>query len=81
MTIFNLGSINIDYIYKLPHFPFRGETVPSIDYDIGLGGKGINQSIAAVNAGGTVVEVANAAGGVSEAVATAKAIVMAVALG
>ena len=31
--------------------------------------------------GGAVVEVANAAGGVSEAIATAKAIVMAVALG
>ena len=57
MTIFNLGSINVDYIYKLPHFPLRGETVPSVDYDIGLGGKGINQSIAAVNAGGTVVHI------------------------
>jgi ribokinase len=41
----------------LPHFPSCGETVPSVDYDIGLGGKGINQSIAAVNAGGTVVHI------------------------
>ena len=57
MTIFNLGSINVDYIYKLPHFPSGGETVPSVNYDIGLGGKGINQSIAAVNAGGTVVHI------------------------
>jgi ribokinase len=57
MTIFNLGSINVDHIYKLSHFPSSGETVPSVDYDIGLGGKGINQSIAAVNAGGTVVHI------------------------
>ena len=57
MTIFNLGSINVDYIYKLPHFPSGGETVPSTEYDIGLGGKGINQSIAAVNAGGNVVHI------------------------
>ena len=57
MTIFNLGSINVDHIYKLPHFPSGGETVPSVDYDIGLGGKGINQSIAAVNAGGSVVHI------------------------
>ena len=57
MTIFNLGSINVDYIYKLPHFPLSGETVSSVNYDIGLGGKGINQSIAAVNAGGTVVHI------------------------
>ena len=57
MTIYNLGSINVDHIYKLPHFPAGGETVPSLAYDVGLGGKGLNQSIAAVNAGGNVVHI------------------------
>ena len=57
MTIYNLGSINIDHIYKLLHFPLGGETVSSFDYDVGLGGKGVNQSIAAINAGGTVVHI------------------------
>ena len=57
MTIYNLGSINVDHIYKLPHFPTTGETVSSFGYDIGLGGKGVNQSVASVHAGGTVVHI------------------------
>ena len=57
MTIYNLGSINVDHIYKLSHFPTTGETVSSFDYDIGLGGKGLNQSVASVNAGGAVVHI------------------------
>ena len=31
--------------------------MPSLAYDVGLGGKGLNQSIAAVNAGGNVVHI------------------------
>lgn len=54
MTIYNLGSINIDHVYKLPHLPLAGETLASVGYDIGLGGKGANQSIAAARAGGEV---------------------------
>ena len=27
MTIFNLGSINIDLIYRVSHFPAPGETL------------------------------------------------------
>jgi ribokinase len=57
MTIYNLGSINVDHIYKLPHFPASGETVQSFGYSVGLGGKGVNQSVAAVNAGGIVVHI------------------------
>ena len=57
MTIYNLGSINVDHIYKVSHLPQAGETISSFCYSVGLGGKGINQSIAAVNAGGTIVHI------------------------
>ena len=59
-----------------------GSAVPGTS-DLALGEMAVNtadQKVYVRNAGGTVVEVANAAG-VSEATATAKAIVMAVALG
>ncbi len=54
MTIFNLGSINIDYIYRLPHLPVAGETLAALSFRAALGGKGANQSIAIARAGGTV---------------------------
>tara|TARA_Y100001934_G_scaffold120684_1_gene147493 strand:+ start:200 stop:418 length:219 start_codon:yes stop_codon:yes gene_type:complete len=60
-----------------------GSAVPSTS-DLALGEMAVNtadKKIYVRNSGGTVVEVANGAGGVSEATATAKAIVMAVALG
>ena len=59
-----------------------GSAVPGTS-DLALGEMAVNtvdQKLYVRNSGGTVVEVANAAG-VSEATATAKAIVMAVALG
>jgi hypothetical protein len=59
-----------------------GSAVPGTS-DLALGEMAVNtadQKVYVRNAGGTVVEVANAAG-ISEATATAKAIVMAVALG
>ena len=55
--IFNLGSINIDHIYRVPHFPAPGETLLSESYSKGLGGKGANQSIAIARAGGQVVHI------------------------
>ncbi|MCF3973292.1 ribokinase [Paracoccus salsus] len=51
MAIWNLGSINIDHVYRLVHLPQPGETVPSQAYSVGLGGKGANQSVAAAQAG------------------------------
>ena len=57
MTIFNLGSINIDHFYRLPHLPAPGETLAATDYSVGLGGKGANQSAAAAKAGAQVVHV------------------------
>ena len=59
-----------------------GSAVPGTS-DLALGEMAVNtadQKLYVRNSGGTVVEVANAAG-VSEATATARAIVMAVALG
>ena len=47
MTIYNLGSINIDMVYRLPHLPMPGETLAARDYTQGLGGKGANMSVAA----------------------------------
>ena len=55
MTIFNLGSINIDHVYRLPAMPRAGETMHALSYAQGLGGKGANQSVAAARAGAPVV--------------------------
>ncbi len=55
--IFNLGSINIDHTYRVPHFPAPGETLLSDSYSKGLGGKGANQSIAIARAGGQVAHI------------------------
>jgi ribokinase len=55
VTVWNLGSINIDHFYRLPHLPQPGETLAAVDYMRGLGGKGANQSVAAQRAGARVV--------------------------
>lgn len=54
MTIYNLGSINIDHVYRLAALPQAGETIHSQSYAQGLGGKGANQSVAAARAGAHV---------------------------
>ncbi|HEY0212683.1 MAG TPA: ribokinase [Paenirhodobacter sp.] len=54
MTVFNLGSINADHFYRLPHLPVPGETLAALDYALGLGGKGANQSVALARAGADV---------------------------
>ena len=51
MTIYNLGSINIDMVYQVPHLPAPGETLAAKSYSQGLGGKGANMSVAAARAG------------------------------
>lgn len=57
MTIFNLGSINADHFYSVPHLPAPGETLAAESFRIGLGGKGANQSIAVAQAGAKVVHI------------------------
>ncbi len=57
MTVYNLGSVNIDHVYRVPHLPAAGETLSSTAFHRGLGGKGANQSIAVAKAGGRVVHI------------------------
>ena len=55
--IYNLGSINIDHFYRVLRVPLPGETLASSEYSVGLGGKGANQSVAAVLAGAQVTHI------------------------
>lgn len=57
MAIFNLGSINADHVYRVPHLPEPGETLAASSFQIGLGGKGTNQSVAAAQAGSKVLHI------------------------
>lgn len=57
MTIYNLGSINADIFYRVPHLPMAGETLSAVSMDRGLGGKGANMSVAAARAAGRVVHI------------------------
>lgn len=50
MTVFNIGSINIDHLYEVDHFVRPGETMSSTSYQQVLGGKGANQSVALAKA-------------------------------
>ena len=51
MKILNFGSLNIDFVYSLPHFVKPGETLDSEKMERFAGGKGLNQSVALANAG------------------------------
>jgi ribokinase len=57
MAVINFGSINIDYTYRTSHLVLAGETLTSSARLQGLGGKGMNQSIALHRAGVPVVHV------------------------
>lgn len=54
MAIWNLGSINADYVYSVQHIPAPGETLASTKRQIFLGGKGANMSVAAARAAARV---------------------------
>lgn len=54
LPIYNYGSINVDYVYRVPHLVKPGETLSSINFRQVLGGKGANQSLALARAGGLV---------------------------
>lgn len=53
--VFVVGSVNRDILVRTPRHPFPGETVTGSRLDTGLGGKGLNQAVAAARAGATVV--------------------------
>ena len=54
MKILNIGSLNIDKVYSVPHFVSAGETLTSGHMDTFPGGKGLNQSVALARAGAEV---------------------------
>ena len=54
MKILSFGSLNVDYVYKLPHVVMKGETISSKSLNTYPGGKGLNQSIALGKAGAEV---------------------------
>lgn len=49
------GSINIDMVARLHHFPAPGETLHAQGTDLGLGGKGANQAVAVARLGAEVL--------------------------
>ena len=54
VKILNIGSINIDYVYAVPHFVQAGETLFAGSRQIFPGGKGLNQSVALARAGANI---------------------------
>lgn len=48
------GSLNVDYVYRVPHFLQPGETLHSLDRNVYAGGKGLNQAVALRRAGAQV---------------------------
>ncbi len=57
MAIWNLGSINADMVYAVPHLPGPGETLAAEGLQRFLGGKGANMSVAAARAGARVAHI------------------------
>ncbi|WP_299600753.1 ribokinase [uncultured Tateyamaria sp.] len=57
MAVWNLGSINIDNVYRVPHLPAPGETLGASDFSQGLGGKGANMSVAIARAAARVAHI------------------------
>jgi len=57
VTVYNFGSINIDYVYRVKRFVQPGETLASESLETVLGGKGANQSVALARAGAPVVHI------------------------
>ncbi|ROU03147.1 ribokinase [Histidinibacterium lentulum] len=54
MAVWNLGSINEDIVYSVPHIPGPGETLAATEKRHYLGGKGANMSVALARSGAQV---------------------------
>ena len=55
MKIYNLGSLNIDFVYSVEHIVNPKETLSSSNLQKFAGGKGLNQSVALARAGSSVI--------------------------
>ena len=51
MQVLNIGSLNIDLVYRVPHIVQPGETLSTFSVSRHAGGKGLNQSVALARAG------------------------------
>src|SRR5262245_18031417 len=49
-----VGSLNCDFVMRVPRRPQKGETVMGTRFDVFVGGKGNNQALAAARAGAKV---------------------------
>lgn len=54
MKILNIGSLNVDYVYRVDDFLRPGETKACRSRAVFAGGKGLNQSVALARAGAQV---------------------------
>ncbi|MGR3466807.1 MAG: ribokinase [Shimia sp.] len=57
MAVYNLGSINIDYVYRVAKIAAPGQTISARSLTVGLGGKGANQSVAVARAGAKAIHI------------------------
>jgi ribokinase len=55
--VYNLGSLNIDRVFRVPHLVRPGETLAASSYAELAGGKGLNQSVALARAGAPVTHI------------------------
>ena len=55
MKIISFGSMNMDKVYQVENFVRPGETIHAKSLHQAVGGKGLNQSVAAARAGATVI--------------------------
>lgn len=49
--VYAIGSLNLDYVYRVPHFLRPGETLEAHARAVHRGGKGLNQTVAMLRAG------------------------------
>lgn len=56
-TIYNVGSLNWDYVYTVSNFVQAGQTISAHGREEHAGGKGLNQSIALARSGARVVHI------------------------
>lgn len=54
MSVLSIGSMNLDYTYRVPHLVCPGETLAATDMTTNHGGKGLNQALALSRAGARV---------------------------